>query len=137
MRLSKVIVFLFGLLILTASVFGQCQKSCGASSNECTKSHDDKAHGIGGKTAHVELPTIKCSMCQETIEKGLSKIDGILGIKIDVDKKMAMVSYDPAKIDEAKIEQAISSVGYQANKTAADPEAYKKLAACCKHDKKS
>ncbi len=136
MGLFRFLATLTFIIFLTANVQAQCEKKCTHDKTACEKTHQD--HAVqGGKTVNIELPTLKCSMCKQTIETGLSKVDGILEIKVDVEKKTAVITYDPAKLDEAKIEQAISAVGYQANKTTADPKAYEKLAACCKHDKKS
>jgi copper chaperone CopZ len=137
MNSAKIIVFLFSLMVLTATVFGQCQKSCGHEAECGAKGHDVKMHEMSGKSVQVELPTVICAMCKETIEKGMAKVDGILGVSVDVEKKSALINYDPAKLDVAKIESAISMLGYQANKVAADKAAHEKLADCCKDYKKS
>lgn len=79
----------------------------------------------------VALPSVQCGMCKNTIETGMSKVDGINSINVDVDKKTAMVMYDPAKIDAHSVEQSIANLGYWANETPADPSAYENLAGCC------
>ena len=87
-----------------------------------------------GKTAQadIQLVTIQCGMCKKTIEKGMSDVKGIVKVEVDVEKKIGHVTYKAGIIDLAKIEKAISALGYDANNTKADPVAYESLSECCK-----
>jgi len=136
MRIHTMVIFILGFLMVTASVFGQCQNRCGASENECASIHENDAKNIGGKTVQIDVPTIQCETCKDTIEKGLLSIEGISAASVDIDKKVTTVNFDPAKMDISKIEKAISALGYQANEIAADNAAFNKLADCCKVHKK-
>ena len=84
------------------------------------------------KTVEISLPTIQCGSCIRTIDKALDKIGGVVNTDIDVENKKALITYDDTKTDVAKIEDAISSAGYDANEKKADPVAYNKLHTCCK-----
>ena len=66
------------------------------------------------------------------IENALTGLKGFVSIEIDDDKKVGKVVYKAGVLDLAAIEKAIAAVGYDANKTKADPEAYAKLDMCCK-----
>lgn len=90
--------------------------------------------GCGGENINVTVmtPTIQCGMCQKTIEMGLAKLEGVARSTVDLATKTTQVSYDSEKTDLAKIERAISNLGYQANETGADSDAYEDLPACCK-----
>lgn len=90
--------------------------------------------GHSEKQAHamVQLPTVQCGTCKETIETGLSKIDGIVSVNVDLADKLGHINFDPMKIDVSSIEKAIAALGYQANETMADTDAYSKLPNCCK-----
>ena len=90
--------------------------------------------GCGGEQASntVTTPTIQCGMCQKTIEDGLKKISGVTAVTVDLKTKTTRVTYDIQKTDIAKIEKVISSLGYQANETQADPHVYDALPGCCK-----
>ncbi len=87
-----------------------------------------------GKTAKadIQLATMQCGMCKSTIENGVSEIPGVLKVKVDVEKKVGHVTYKAGVVDLAAIEKAIATLGYDANNTKADPEAYKDLSGCCK-----
>lgn len=89
--------------------------------------------GCGEAKAHtdVNLPTMQCSMCKKTIEKALADVEGIIKAEVDVETKVAHVSYKASLINLAGIEKAIAAAGYQANETSADQEAYSELAMCC------
>tara|TARA_Y100000590_G_scaffold93164_2_gene105515 strand:+ start:2951 stop:3280 length:330 start_codon:yes stop_codon:yes gene_type:complete len=88
--------------------------------------------GSDNKTITVNTPTIQCGMCQKTIENGLKKVPGVIAADVDLKTKKATVSYDIEKMDIEKIEKVISSLGYKANETLADPDVYKELPGCCK-----
>ena len=80
----------------------------------------------------INIPTAQCGMCVARIDKALNGVDGILKYKVELDDLKVKVKYDNNKISLQKIEQLISKTGYQANDVSADPEAYKKLAICCR-----
>ncbi|MDP6170458.1 MAG: heavy metal-associated domain-containing protein [Candidatus Marinimicrobia bacterium] len=80
----------------------------------------------------VMTPTIQCGMCQKTIEMGLGKLEGVGRSTVDLATKTTQVSFNSEKTDLAKIERAISDLGYQANETSANSDAYEALPACCK-----
>ena len=88
----------------------------------------------GGEKLDVTVmtPTIQCGMCEKNIEVGLAKVDGVASSTVDLATKTTKISFDAQKTDLLKIEKAISNLGYQANKTLANSEAYESLPACCK-----
>lgn len=83
-------------------------------------------------TITVNTPTIQCGMCQTTIENGLKKTLGIKDANVDLKTKNATVTYNIDKTDITKIENVISSLGYQANEIKPDPDIYEALPGCCK-----
>ncbi len=85
----------------------------------------------GKAMAMIQLPSVQCGMCENTIETGLKRVDGIFTVDVNIENKMGHVMYDPEKIDEAGIEKAIAGLGYWANDKAADPGSYENLPGCC------
>ena len=81
--------------------------------------------------AEINLNTIQCGMCVNKINNTLNDLDGIVKVDVSLDKKVGYVSYNATMLDLETIENAISSVGYNANETKANIEAYNKLDACC------
>jgi mercuric ion binding protein len=117
--------------LFTMNAFAQCA-GC-AQKVTCDKAEVGMDEiTTAGNMAVIELPTVKCEMCKTTIEAGLLKLDGIKSVDVNIEKKIAHIKYDAAKLNTGKIEQVISKLGYQANKLKADKEAYTKLADCCK-----
>ncbi len=84
-------------------------------------------------TEEVKIQTSAvCGMCKDRIEHDLSLEKGVKSVVLDNDTKIVTVGYNPDKTNPDKIRQALSKIGYDADKVKADPEAYAKLPACCK-----
>ncbi len=92
--------------------------------------------GCGGeadnKTADIALKTIQCGMCSDKIASGLDKLEGVVKVDVDLEKKVGKVVYKAGVIDLSVIEKAIAAIGYDANDTPAEPKAYSGLDMCCK-----
>ena len=84
------------------------------------------------KTAEIALNTIQCGMCTDKIASGLGKLDGVVKVDVDLEKKVGKVVYKAGVIDLGVIEKAIAAIGYDANDTPAEPKAYSGLDMCCK-----
>lgn len=137
----KTKIFLSTLLTLAISavfLFASCGKS-----DEKTQDVKKDEKEVNGKKessevkaneehAIIKLPSIQCSMCKKTITKALKKIDGVTTIEVDVDGKTAHIHYLKEKTNITKIENVITSAGYDANDKKANPKAYENLDDCCK-----
>lgn len=76
-----------------------------------------------------------CGMCKTRVEEGLAFEKGVKDVVLDLDTKVLKVVYNTKKTNEEQILTKINNMGYDANDTKANPEAYNKLPACCKnHD---
>ncbi len=84
------------------------------------------------KTAEIALNTIQCGMCTDKIASGLGKLDGVVKVDVDLEKKIGKVVYKAGVIDLGVIEKVIAAIGYDANDTPAEPKAYSGLDMCCK-----
>ena len=93
-----------------------------------------KPPGAKTETVVIQVPTIVCNSCVNTVTKAIKKVQGVKSTQVDLKKKTATVSFASAKTNLSKIELAIANAGYDANKTKRNPEAYEKLDACCKID---
>ncbi len=61
--------------------------------------------------AEFTIDGMTCAMgCAKTIEKKLSKMDGVKSSVVDFDKKLAMVEYDQAKVTPALLEETVGKV---------------------------
>ena len=84
------------------------------------------------KTAEIALNTIQCGMCTNKIASGLGKLEGVVKVDVDLEKKIGKVVYKAGVINLGVIEKAIAAIGYDANNTPAEPKAYSELDMCCK-----
>jgi copper chaperone CopZ len=80
----------------------------------------------------ISVPSIVCGKCVKNVTKALKNVDGVIKVKVDLDSKIATVTYDTEKTSVPDLENAITAAGYDANNKTADPKAYEKLDDCCK-----
>jgi len=62
----------------------------------------------------------------------LKTLDGVKSAEVNLAGKVALVSFDPARINLGAMENAIARAGYDANGTQREAQAYDALDACCK-----
>ena len=84
------------------------------------------------KTAEIALNTIQCGMCTDKIASGLGKLEGVVKVDVDLEKRIGKVVYKAGVINLGVIEKAIAAIGFDANNTPAEPKAYSELDMCCK-----
>ena len=59
-------------------------------------------------------------------------VDGVKSVEVDLEAKTAKVTFAAKVTNVPALELAVANAGYAANDKKADPEAYEKLAECCK-----
>ncbi len=84
------------------------------------------------KTIVIKLNSMQCNMCVEKITEAIKSVDGVVKTRVSLKKKTASVTFDDHITNKEKIENAITSAGYDANEKPANKEAYEKLSSCCK-----
>lgn len=80
----------------------------------------------------IKIPSSQCETCEKNLNKALKKVAGVEKFKVDIEGKVIHINYDKNVTSVSKIENAITSAGYDANDKKADPTAYDKLDNCCK-----
>jgi len=64
--------------------------------------------------AEFKIEGMTCAIgCAKTIEKKLSKMEGVKSASVDFDKKLAMVEYDEAKVTTASLEETVINTSKQ------------------------
>ena len=86
------------------------------------------------KTTDIRIETAVCGMCADNIETATKNVDGVKAVTVDLDKKIAHVTYNANQTSVATIENAIAAAGYAANDKLADASAYEALPGCCRMD---
>ncbi len=88
------------------------------------------------ETSTIKTPTMVCGTCAKTIQKAVYRVEGVKEVNVDVDKKFVEVKFVPLQTNLEYLESAITAAGYDANDKLRDSDAYEKLDACCKMDRK-
>lgn len=63
-------------------------------------------------SATIEVKEIHCASCENTIRMALSRLDGVRVVRPDRARNDVKVSYDEAKVDDARLRQTLAEVGY-------------------------
>jgi mercuric ion binding protein len=84
--------------------------------------------------AKINLPSMVCGTCKNTIQKAIYRVDGVKNVDIDLDKKVVEVTFVSYQTNLDVIETAIAEAGYDANAKKRNMDAYEKLDKCCKID---
>jgi copper chaperone CopZ len=119
------------ILMITAAIL-----TVGVVSAQLKESTDLAKAGAKVLKTTINVPTIVCNSCVKTVTSALKKVDGVKTAKVDLKKKTATVTYASTKVTVDKLELAIANAGYDANNVKRNADAYEKLDACCKIDKK-
>ncbi|OAS13478.1 heavy metal translocating P-type ATPase [Paenibacillus oryzisoli] len=72
------------------------------------------------KQTSLQITGMTCAACANRIEKGLNRLDGVTEANVNFAMERATVTYDPSRIDAAKMEQSIQKLGYDTVKEAVD-----------------
>jgi mercuric ion binding protein len=70
------------------------------------------ALAAASKTVTLDVKNMTCELCPITVKKSLEKVSGVGAVKIDFDKKTAIVTYDPDKTQPEALTQATTNAGY-------------------------
>jgi copper chaperone CopZ len=75
-----------------------------------------------GETLTLAVHGMHCQGCADAIQSALENAAGVISCAVTLDESLAVVSYEPARIDPAAIGGVIAAVGYSAEPVAAAPE---------------
>lgn len=117
---------------LLALTFVLALAACSNSEHSRTDANGSATAQAGLSEVKISVPTVQCGSCQNKVEKALQAVAGVQSAQVDLDAKVALVSFDPQKVELAALENAIALVGYDANNVKRDSTAYAGLDACCK-----
>lgn len=74
----------------------------------------ERVEGDGSARLQLKVGGMHCSLCTESIHKGLSRLEGVEKAHVSVAHEEALVRYDPAKIGEHEIRETLEDLGYTA-----------------------
>ncbi|MFK8059756.1 MAG: heavy-metal-associated domain-containing protein [Polaribacter sp.] len=62
------------------------------------------------KTTEIQIENLKCGGCAATIKKGISPLNGVNKVEIDVEKSMVFITSENENLEEIKLK--LSKLGY-------------------------
>ena len=65
-------------------------------------------------TAQIKVTGVTCSACAVSVKKALTKTAGVKTADVSVDKGLATVVYDDARVNEQQLRDAINKSGFKA-----------------------
>ncbi|MNC05767.1 Copper-exporting P-type ATPase A [compost metagenome] len=80
----------------------------------------EKSAEAGRQQATLQVTGMTCSACAARIEKGLSRMEGVSQVNVNLALEQATVGFDPAVAGLPQIEEKIRSLGYDTLKESAD-----------------
>ena len=66
------------------------------------------------QTLHFDVTGMTCGGCTGSVQRVLSKIDGVSRADVSLSPGAATVLVDPARVTAAQIESTIAGLGYSA-----------------------
>ena len=72
--------------------------------------------------ATIDVEGMTCAHCQKRVTDALRGLKGVKSAAVDLEKKQAAVSYNPAKTGLPELEKAITDAGYTVTGTAASTQ---------------
>ncbi|MCQ6563831.1 heavy metal translocating P-type ATPase [Paenibacillus mendelii] len=72
------------------------------------------------KQTTLQLTGMTCAACANRIEKGLSKLEGVVNANVNFALEKASVTYDPAIVNRDRMEETVKKLGYGTAKETVD-----------------
>ena len=108
-----------------------CSAEKGDYAEQKSEDNEDVTQLATFAKVEISVPTIQCKNCVANVEEGIKEVDGVKEYRVDLEKKIAYVSYDEEITNLDKIEESIAMAGYDAHETVRDMAAYNDLDKCC------
>ena len=64
------------------------------------------------ETITIGISGMHCDGCVNSVTESLKKLDGIESLKVSLEAKYAMITYDPTRVTREKFKMAIEDAGF-------------------------
>jgi len=68
------------------------------------------------ETITMKAPDISCEHCVATVKKTAGQFPGVQAVDADAETKIVTLTYDPATVNLAEVEEALAEEGYPIQK---------------------
>jgi Cu+-exporting ATPase len=73
---------------------------------------DGFAQADGGAKLQLKIGGMHCSLCTESIDKALTRLDGVHSVQVSIAHEEVLVEYDPARVSPVVVEETLEDLGY-------------------------
>lgn len=73
------------------------------------------------QTVTLSIPAMNCATCPITVKKALTRLEGVVTVKSDLDKRQTTVVFDDAKVNLAAMTQATKEAGFPSTVSGGKP----------------
>jgi copper chaperone len=63
--------------------------------------------------AELRVEGMRCGHCKMAVEKALGGVEGISGVKVELENKKVLFDYDPSKVNLDNVKEIIEDEGYE------------------------
>ena len=67
------------------------------------------------KTVDLDILGMTCASCANTVERGLSRVEGVEQVHVNIATERASVTFDPTRVDITDLVSRVRDVGYDAS----------------------
>jgi copper chaperone len=81
----------------------------------CGDDHKEAAKTVpaDAQTVTIKVQGMTCGDCANAIRNALLKLDGVYDAEVSHETGLALVKVDASKVDQARLDEAISKAGYK------------------------
>jgi periplasmic mercuric ion binding protein len=66
----------------------------------------------GTQTVILSVPGMTCPACPITVKKALTRVDGVANVKVSIDPREAIVTFDDTRTSVDELAKATANAGY-------------------------
>jgi Cu+-exporting ATPase len=94
-----------------------------------SKATENKA--ISNKRETFAVEGMSCSSCANTVQRLLSRMEGVKSANVNFSTSSATVEYDPSLVTPAKVREAVGKTGYKLGEQTSSSARNSSSGSCC------
>lgn len=76
----------------------------------------EQTNGVAMQTVKMPVSGMVCNACQSNVKKTIKAVDGVTDVEVNLEKKFAVFTFDPKKVQVEQVQVAVNDKGFQAGK---------------------
>lgn len=84
------------------------------------------------RVMEIHVPKMNGPECAEIVKKALNSVDGVKNVDIDLEKRVAVVTYHRLNVADRNLELVVTAAGFDANHSLTTADSQKNLPDDCK-----